>query len=394
MGHHIGSKNSIVPLIDRLNKYPVGLVDNEKLREILALIFDEEEALVASRFPLEEATLPELVRHTGMAEAELQPLLERMANKGLIMDMPYAGRTYYVLMPGLIGFFEFTFMKTRADLPQAELAKLMSEYMYENPQTGQASEFFGSKTSLTRSLVYEDQIPVSSEVTSYEDARKIIEKASFGAVGMCYCRHKKEHLDETCDKGAPVENICISLGSAAKFMARRGFAEQKNKDELLAILDTAREHNLTHITDNIRQRPSFICNCCSCCCELMLGVQAGYHDGVGKTPFLAQVDTEACNGCGLCFPACNVKAISPVTDGQDPNMARCAQINESVCLGCGACIQVCKRKALTLIERPERPLPPEKRKDMFKAILKEKGRMKPYLVSGMKKKLRKMLPGG
>jgi hypothetical protein len=55
---------------------------------------------------------------------------------------------------------------------------------------------------------------------------------------------------------------------------------------------------------------------------------------------------------------------------------------------------VCKRKALTLIERPERPLPPEKRKDMFKAILKEKGRMKPYLVSGMKKKLRKMLPGG
>ena len=393
MGHHIGSKNSIVPLIDRLNKYPVGLVDNEKLREILALIFDEQEAFVASRFPLEEATLPELVRRTGMPETELQPLLERMANKGLVMDMPYAGRTYYVLMPGLIGFFEFTFMKTHADLPQAELAKLMSEYMYENPQTGQASEFFGSKTSLTRSLVYEDQIPVSSEVTSYEDARKIVENASFGAVGMCYCRHKKEHLDETCAKGAPVENICISLGSAAKFMARRGFAEQKSKDELLAILDTAREHNLTHITDNIRQRPSFICNCCSCCCELMLGVQAGYHDGVGKTPFLAQVVTDNCNGCGLCFSVCNVKAISPAAGGNGDKSGRYARINDPVCLGCGACIPACKRKALTLIERPERPQPPEKRKDMFKAILKEKKRMRPYLVSGMKKKLRKMLPG-
>jgi Na+-translocating ferredoxin:NAD+ oxidoreductase RNF subunit RnfB len=259
--------------------------------------------------------------------------------------------------------------------------------MYENPQTGQASEFFGSKTSLTRSLVYEDQIPVSSEVTSYEDARKIIENASFGAVGMCYCRHKKEHLDETCAKGAPVENICISLGSAAKFMARRGFAKQKSKEELLAILDTAREHNLTHITDNIRLRPSFICNCCSCCCELMLGVQAGYHDGVGKTPFLAQVDTKSCNGCGLCFAACNVKAIDCVTDG------RTAQINAPVCLGCGACIPACKREALTLVERAERPLPPEKRKDMFKAILKEKGRLKPYVVSGIKKKLRKLLPG-
>ncbi len=387
MGHHIGSKESIVPLIDRLNKYPVGLVDNEKLREILALLFSDQEAYVASCFPLEEATLPELVRCTKMTEIELRPLLERMADKGLVMDMPYAGKTYYLLMPGLIGFFEFTFMKNRTDLPLKELARLMAEYMYENPQTGQASEFFGSKTSLTRSLVYEDQIPVSSEVTSYEDARKIIQNASFGAVGMCYCRHKKEHLDETCAKGAPVENICISLGSAAKFMSRRGFAEQKSKEELLAILDTARKHNLTHITDNIRQRPSFICNCCSCCCELMLGVQAGYHDGVGKTPFLAKVDSDVCNGCGLCFDACNVKAIDCVTDG------RTAQVNEPVCLGCGACISACKRSALTLVEREERPLPPEKRKDMFKAILKEKGRLTPYVVSGVKKRLRKIFPG-
>jgi ferredoxin len=393
MGHHIGSKDSIVPLIDRLNKYPIGLVDNEKLREILALLFEEQEAFVASRFPLEEATLPELVRCTGMAEAELQPLLERMADKGLVMDMPYAGKTYYLLMPGLIGFFEFTFMKSRVDLPQAELAKLMAEYMYGDPQNGQASEFFGSKTSLTRSLVYEDQIPVSSEVTSYEDARKIIAETSFGAVGMCYCRHKKEHLDETCAKGAPVENICISLGAAAKFMARRGFAEQKSKEELLAILDTAREHNLTHITDNIRQRPSFICNCCSCCCELMLGVQAGYHDGIGKTPFLAKVDTNNCNGCGLCFTACNVNAISPASGGAGDKVGRYALINDPVCLGCGVCISACKRDALSLFEREERPLPPEKRKDMPKAILKEKGRMRPYVVSGLKKKLRKFLPG-
>ena len=387
MGHHIGSKNSIVPLIDRLNKYPVGLVDNEKLRKILSLLFDEEEAFVASRFPLEEALLPELTRLTKMSENQLLPVLERMADKGLIMDMPYAGKTYYLLLPGLIGFFEFTFMKNRSDLPMAEVAKLMAEYMYENPQTGQASEFFGSPTSLTRSLVYEDKIPVSSEVTSYEDARQIIQDASFGAAGMCYCRHKKEHLDETCGKNAPVENICISLGSAAKFMARRGFAEQKSKEELLAILDRAREHNLTHITDNIRQRPSFICNCCSCCCELMLGVQSGYHDGVAKTPFLAQVDTQACNSCGLCVKACNVEAITPL--GGDAGV----QINESVCLGCGACVPACRSVALSLKERSDRPVPPEKRKDMFRAILQEKGRMRPYVISGIKKKVRKMFLG-
>lgn len=385
MGHHIGSKSSIVPLIDRLNKYPIGLVDNEKLRQILALLFDEREAFVASRFPLEEATLAELVRATRIPPSELEPLLDRMADKGLVMDMPYAGETYYLLMPGLIGFFEFSFMKSRVDLPQKELAQLMADYMYADPQQGQAAEFFGSKTPLTRSLVYEDQIPVTSEVTSYEDARRIIENASYGAVGMCYCRHKKEHLDESCDKGAPVEGICISLGAAAKFMARRGFAEQKSKEELLAILDRARSFNLTHITDNIRQRPSFICNCCSCCCELMLGVQAGFHEGIGKTPFLVRIDQERCNGCGLCFAACNVKALSAATSGDAAG--RYAVLQESACLGCGACVPACRRGALELIERTQRPEPPHSRREMMKAILKEKGRMRPYILSGIRKKL-------
>ena len=66
MGHLVGSKSSLVPLIDRLNKYPVGLPDSEKLREILSLLFAEQEAFVASRFPLEEATLVELARRTGL----------------------------------------------------------------------------------------------------------------------------------------------------------------------------------------------------------------------------------------------------------------------------------------------------------------------------------------
>jgi ferredoxin len=390
MGHHLGSKSSIVPLIDRLNKYPIGLVDTEKLREILALLFDEREAFVASRFPLEEATLPELVRLTKIPAAELVPLLERMADKGLVMDMPYGGETYYLLLPGLIGFFEFTFMKNRSDLPLERLALLMREYLAES----QASEFFGSATQLTRSLLYEEHIPVTSEVTSYDKARDIIREAGFGAVGMCYCRHKKEHLGETCDKGAPTQGICISLGSAARFMTRRGFAEEKNVDELLAVLDSARALNLTHITDNIRHKPSFICNCCSCCCELLAGVQMGYHNGVAKTGFRAVIERERCSGCGLCFKACNVNAIA-VPDGVTPaqQTGRFAVVDEELCLGCGACVSVCKKGALTMVPAPNREIPPLKRKDLFIRILREKRRLTPFVVSGIKKSLRSFLAG-
>ncbi|ALC16770.1 4Fe-4S ferredoxin [Desulfuromonas soudanensis] len=386
MGHHIGSKESIVPLIDRLNRYPVGLPDSEKLREILGLLFEEREAYVASRFPLEEATLSELCRLTKIDQEALLPILETMADKGLVMDLPYGGKTYYLLMPGLIGFFEFTFMKNRTDLPLEKIARLMTEYLFENPHQGMAREFFGSRTPLTRSLVYEEHIPVSSEITTYENAREIIRQAGFGAVGLCYCRHKKEHLGETCRKGAPVEEICISLGTAAKFMVRRGFAEPRTTEELLAVLDSAREQHLTHVTDNIRQKPSFICNCCSCCCELLAGVQAGYREGIAKTPYVAVLDAGSCSACGLCLEACNVAAIGDV-EGEG---GRTMVIDDTICLGCGACISSCRRQALSLGKREKRPLPPKTRQDLFVRILKEKRRLVPYLVSGVKKKVRRI----
>src|SRR5210317_2266479 len=154
MGHLLSSKSSLIPLIDRLNRYPIGLVDSEKLREILTILFSEQEAFIASKFPLEEATLDELSRLTKLEASVLQPQLESMANKGLVMDLPYSGTTYYLLMPGLIGFMEFTFMRNRTDLPMKKLATLMTEYLAENGRAGQAGEFFGSKTQLTRALVY------------------------------------------------------------------------------------------------------------------------------------------------------------------------------------------------------------------------------------------------
>jgi len=388
MGHHVGSKSSIVPLIDRLNKYPVGLPDHTKLREILALLFTEKEAYIASLFPLEEATLAELVEATKIPAAELLPSLEQMCDKGLVMDLPYEGEDYYLLMPGLIGFFEFTFMKSsRPDLPREKVARLMQEYLYENPQQGMAKEFFDSKIPLTRAVPYEDHIPVSSTITSYESAREIVKNAEYGAVGICYCRHKKHHLDEECKKGAPMEDICISLGHGARFLVRRGFAKEQTTDQLLAILEQARDLNLTHITDNIREQPSFICNCCSCCCELLIGVQAGYHNGIAKTPFILKIDEQLCNSCGACIKACNVAAFKEKATGVP------VVLKNDVCLGCGACIPVCKQQALTLVERKKHYTPPRDRREMMVRRLLERKRLSPFVVSYVKKKIRKIIRG-
>ena len=388
MGHLAGGKSALTPLIDRLNRYPIGLVDSARLREILSLLFDDTESFVGSRFPLHEATLEELAERTGLSLEQLRPVLEGMADKGLVMDLPYAGTTYYLLVPGLIGFMEFTFMRRRADLPLAELARLMSEYLQENGQAGQSGEFFGSRTPLTRALVHDAHIPVSSRITAYEDARRIIQAADFCAVTLCYCRHKKEHLGETCRKGAPVEDICMVLGEGARFLVRRGFAQERDKASLLATLEYARSLGLTHVTDNVREQPSFICNCCRCCCELMAGVQLGFNDGIAKTPFLAEIDPERCDYCGACLKTCNVKCIGLAPAArQAPKTARFAAVEAAVCLGCGACIPVCEQGAIHLVERPQRPRPPKTRGRLFARILWEKGRLWPFVMDRVKRLL-------
>jgi ferredoxin len=161
-------------------------------------------------------------------------------------------------------------------------------------------------------------------------------------------------------------------------MTRRGFAEEKSVDELVAVLDKARGYNLTHITDNIRLKPSFICNCCSCCCGLLTGVQKGYTNGVAKTGFIAVIDEDKCNYCGACFRACNVKAIGlPKNVKFEQKSDRYAAVAEDVCIGCGACISTCTQGALSMIPATKVAETPDKRKDLYMQMLKEKKRLKP-----------------
>ena len=383
MGHISESKSDLVPLIDRLNQYPIGLVDNHILRELLSLLFTPDEAYVGSHFPLREATLDEMMERTGLPEAKLTNILESMADKGLVMDMPYGGTVYYLLMPGVIGFIEFTFMKNRTDLPLKKVAKLMSDYFHWDTKNGQGKEFFGSNTQLTRSLPYESHIPVNSTIVSYDSAKSIIENSEFGAVSMCYCRHKREHEGKSCKKGAPVDGICISLGKGSEFLVRRGFAEKKSKDELTSILQKAENLKLTHITDNIRDKPTFICNCCGCCCEIMAGVQSGYYNGVNKTPYIAEVDQEFCDYCGDCFSACNVKAIGL---DRDNSSRRVSKVKDEICLGCGACISSCKKDAISLDFRNNYSIPVKTKRNLFMKIAYEKGRLTPLITTHIKKK--------
>jgi ferredoxin len=188
----------------------------------------------------------------------------------------------------------------------------------------------------------------------------------------------------------PVENSCISLGNGARFLVRRGFAKEMTTEQLLNLIDLAQELKLTHVTDNIRNRPTFICNCCGCCCEIMAGIKKGKFNGVGKTTYIATIDMDKCNYCGKCFLACNVNAIRPVkTNG---TIHRVSELNKDICLGCGACIGACPENAISLIPRNDYILPPQTKRKLFKQILIEKRRLKPFIFEIIKRKAKGINP--
>jgi ferredoxin len=208
-----------------------------------------------------------------------------------------------------------------------------------------------------RVFVHEPSLTPGLSVLDYERASDVIRTATHCAVGMCYCRHKMQHLGRACD--APM-SICMTFNSTADSLARHGNARNVDTIEAMDLLQVAYGHNLVQFGENVREEVNFICNCCGCCCEAMLAAKRfALLTPVHTTNFVPAIDEHRCNGCAKCIDVCPVEAVSVVSAG-DPRKKRKrkAQLDVSRCLGCGVCVRNCPENALRLVERAERVITP------------------------------------
>jgi ferredoxin len=344
---------------------------NETLMKILYIMFEETEAEIGSKFPLGFIRTDKLAQATGFGEDELTRQLDAMADKGLVIDVPRGDSAYYLLSPLVVGFFEYTFMRTGGSLPLKELAQLFEQYHHEQ---GVAEEFFGTAaTKMFQTWAYESLMPedVKTEVLTYEKASDMIRDAGGGSLTMCFCRHQAMHTGTACD--APVEDVCTSLGGASEWLVRRGFARPASVDELLRVLERTEELGLVHMADNVRNNPAYICHCCGCCCGVLRTMNEHDFMTVHPSNFIPHIDLEACSGCGKCAKKCHVKAIDLFLATENPKRKKSA-INKDRCIGCGACISACKESAMTLVRRTEIYVPPKDKKEQMIRIGMEKGR--------------------
>ena len=356
---HMTVRSAYRDLADRINRFPQGAPPSDVLFAILKLLFSEREAGLVALLPLKSFTVEDAARRWKVPETEARHVLDALAERAILLDAEHPdGRRTYVLPPPMAGFFEFSMMRVRGDVDQRLLAELY--YQYLNVEEDFVRELFTTgETRLGRAFVHEPVLTSEQalHVMDFERASHVVSSARDIGIGLCYCRHKMQHVGRACD--APL-GICMTFGGTARSLIAHDYARRVDASEGLDLLAEARGRRLVQFGENVRERVAFICNCCGCCCEAMLAAQRfGSLRPIHTTNYLPEVAAQTCKGCGRCVTACPVGSMALVS-AQDPKRPKRkrASLDADTCLGCGVCVAACDRGSLSLRERTARVITP------------------------------------
>ncbi|HAX74104.1 MAG TPA: (Fe-S)-binding protein, partial [Firmicutes bacterium] len=351
---HLVAKDAYKSLEARLNQFPQGAPTSDTLYKILNLLLSEKEAELMSKLPIRPFNSKRAAKAWKMNISEAERILEELASRAILLDMEVNGEQIFILPPPMAGFFEFSMMRTRQDIDQKLLGELF--YQYLNTEEDFIKElFYSTDTKLGRIYVNESVLTTDNAVTilDYERASHIIKEAGSIALGDCYCRHKMYHAGEACD--APLD-VCLTFGGTADSLIKHGYARRIDVSECMDVLERSYEHKLVQCGENVQNNPTFICNCCGCCCEALQAARKfGNLHPVETTNFIPKINQETCLKCGKCLRDCPIYAISKETDEHG---TKTYHVDEDVCLGCGVCVRSCPNKSLLLVSRGQRIITP------------------------------------
>ena len=372
---HRTVKSGYDQLVNRLNKAPQGAPPSRLLNRILAMLMNEHEASLLSLLPIKPFTAAKAAKVWKLPPARTQAILEELAGRALLVDVERRGESVYALPPPMAGFFEFSLMRTRGDLDQKALSELFHQYLHVEEEFVRAL-FTEGETQFGRVFIQEPVLSSeqAAHVLDFERATEVIQTASHIGVGMCYCRHKRQHLDRACDASM---DICMTFNGSAESLVKHGHARQVATAECLDLLDEAYERGLVQFGENVQERVSFICNCCGCCCEAMRAARRFAHmQPIHTSNFIPEIDAAACTGCGKCVQACPVEALSLVS-ANDPGKPKkkAARLDTEVCLGCGVCARACDQESLQMLPRAARIITPVNGAHRFILMAVERGKL-------------------
>ena len=343
----------------RLDDLATGYPATESKIEIRLLkrLFTEEEAeLYMQLSPFLEKPQAVAVRLNRDAE-ELEPILERMAQKGLLFRKRKGDLVRYSAVPYVVGIFEH-------QLGRMDEAFARDHEEYFETAFGQTIQAF--KTPVLRTVPINRQLVADYPVAPFEDVLQIIESQSKIAVAPCVCRTTTKLAGKECEK--PVEN-CFSFGSHAEYYVENGMGRYITIDEAKDIVKKNEEAGLVMQPFN-SQKVGGMCSCCGDCCGVLRSLKMHPSPAeMVQSNYFARVDETECTGCETCVERCQIDAIE-VVDG-------ISTIDLNRCIGCGLCVTTCPVDAIELIKKAEDKLyvPPKTGAETYMRIMQERGKI-------------------
>ncbi|MFW9827806.1 MAG: 4Fe-4S binding protein [Candidatus Thorarchaeota archaeon] len=347
-----------------LDKMPIGYprVDSGADIRLLKHLFSPEEAKIALflKFgwdrdlePLE--TIYERAKETGISQNELEEILDKMVSRGSIMFKRDKGKKYYGNALLMVGMFEF-----QVNNLTEEFIKDFHDYFEE----GWLLEAFRVKGSQLRIVPVEESIEFEELSTNYDDIIALIESADDPImVSNCICKQLKDIMKDPC-KTTDRREVCMAFGVPAQLYIDQERGRPITKREAIEILRKNQEDGLVIQPDN-SQKLSFVCSCCSCCCESLSKVVSFPNPArVLITNYYANVDSELCTGCGTCVEICQMGSISLNDD--------VLHIEPIRCIGCGNCVIHCSSEAIKLLKREKQFKPYPTMDILFDKIMERK----------------------
>ncbi len=319
-----------------LDELPPGFPPTESRVElkILRKIFTPEEAEMWLKLKPVPETAEAIAERLKMELPQVQSMLDTMMAKGQLASQKMKGNQVYLVVPFIVGIYEF--QVNRLD---KELAQLVAQYA-----PNLMCSVGGHAPAITRVVPVNTQVQGQHEVHRYEDARQMLEKAKSFQLLECLCRKASALQGRPCKHTL---EVCLAFSAHEGAFDKYPLGKFISKDEALRVIQLAEEEGLVHTTYNVKSGHTYMCNCCTCCCGILLGMK---HFNapflMAKSNFYAQINQDECAFCGVCAnDRCPMGAIVD----EDSSY----RVMPERCIGCGVCTSTCPTAAIALTRRPE-----------------------------------------
>jgi electron transport complex protein RnfB len=323
-------------LREHLDRMPVGFPATESGVElrILEQLFTPQEAEIALELSALPEPLPTIHRRLRrrFSRDELATALDAMAAKGAIHRTGHGARPRYGKLMFAVGMYE---------LQVGRLTERFERDSRQYMQEGFGDAFHETRTTQLRTVPINAKIADERPVARQDDIREYLRGARGPFATMaCICRKGKDLVGEPCHTTRLRDN-CLTLGSSAKAMVRRGAARYIQRAEMLRLLDAADAEGLVLQPQNT-SRPEFVCCCCGCCCSVLAMARRRPEPATAfTTSHRATVEAAACQACATCVERCPMGAMRLEGDQ--------ALVTSTSCIGCGLCVSTCPSDAIHLV---------------------------------------------